>query len=330
MTCFNSIQDAQNQALQLLDIHRRMTDDEMTGLLSAVDFIREETHQRTDVWSRPVPDILVPDEIRESLQEGADLVISISGGKDSQALLKRLVRYHRTENLQGRLLAIHADLGRAEWDVTMETVRRQCEMYGVELVVVQREKGDLFDRMEDRLDKLQGTGKPFWPSAASRYCTSDLKRDVIDKYLRTLSDRVVCAMGLRREESTARAKKLPCQIRRKIQTQSRDALDWNPLLDWTEEDVWMEIGHTMEDLDRRRRLYDAGFESASLEGWMGHPAYVYGNERLSCVFCVLGSRNDLLNGARHHPEKLQYLIGLQERSGFTFRKDLDLTDLVIQ
>ena len=275
--------------------------------------------------------ISTPTDILTQLEAGADLAISISGGKDSHAMLSALTRAHAENAWTGRLFAIHSDLGRMEWTETSAFVAELCERYDIELVVVNRTKGDLVSRMQDRLEQLQGQDKPFWPSSAARYCTSDLKRDPIDKYLRTL-EHVVIAIGIRREESTARSKKPDCAPRLRITTQSRKAFDWHPLIDWTEEDVWNELGWTLEQVNGKRAEYllapaGAGEEDVAFIGWNCHPAYVYGNQRLSCALCILASKNDLENGARRHPELLETLVTMEEESGFSFKKDWSLTEL---
>jgi hypothetical protein len=52
-----------------------------------------------------------------------------------------------------------------------------------------------------------------------------------------------------------------------------------------------------------------------------------GNQRLSCAMCVLASRADIANGARHNPDLLAELVRMEEESGFSFRQDLRLGQL---
>lgn len=219
---------------------------------------------------------------------------------------------------------------------------------GIRLEVVQRAKGDMVQRWQERMEQLEGTGKPFWSSSANRYCTSDLKRDPINKHLRDYPF-IVSAEGLRAQESSARAKKSGCEVRSRITTKSlkraevdealtnwggeddgRLALTWRPILEWTEADVWEAIGSSQEDVERRRTLYRLGAEEEALEGFPGFYAYVYGNERMSCALCVLASKGDLLNGARHNPELFATLLDMEETSGATFRQDLSLADLAAE
>ncbi|PXX60672.1 hypothetical protein SAMN05660489_04402 [Pseudomonas sp. LAMO17WK12:I10] len=48
-----------------------------------------------------------------------------------------------------------------------------------------------------------------------------------------------------------------------------------------------------------------------------HYAYALGNDRLSCVFCLFGSKGDLRNGRRHRPELLGKYNAMEKRTGYT-------------
>lgn len=57
----------------------------------------------------------VPQAIDQALRQGAALAVSISGGKDSQAMLYALAaEWERRPEWTGDIFAVHADLGRAE------------------------------------------------------------------------------------------------------------------------------------------------------------------------------------------------------------------------
>lgn len=126
----------------------------------------------------------LPASIQVALHDGADLAISISGGKDSQAMLLALVDERDRQQWPGEVFAIHAHLGRMEWPQTLEHCKKMAAGAGVPLTVVSRPQGDLLQEMWDRFEKLRDTNKPHWPSAQNRYCTSDQKRNQIDKVLR--------------------------------------------------------------------------------------------------------------------------------------------------
>jgi len=59
------------------------------------------------------------------------------------------------------------------------------------------------------------------------------------------------------------------------------------------------------------------FSTISEAGQNPHYAYALGNERLSCVFCIMASRNDLKNGATHHPDLLEQYSALEGKTGYT-------------
>ncbi len=253
----------------------------------------------------------VPLEITTAMDEGAALAVSLSGGKDSQAMANALVAWAKLEGYWGRneIFAVHADLGRMEWsgeNATAPIVAAQAAALDLELHIVTRTDGrDLLERIKDRREKV-GPDLPFWPSAKTRYCTSDLKREPINKLLRQWTH-IISAEGIRKLESKARANK-PCWApRKRILSKARQAHTWHPILDWTEDDVWAALG--------------------GRDGDLVHPAYAMGNERLSCAMCVFGCDGDLVNGARNNPELFDSLLELERDSGWRFTMDRSLEEV---
>jgi 3'-phosphoadenosine 5'-phosphosulfate sulfotransferase (PAPS reductase)/FAD synthetase len=242
------------------------------------------------------------------LREGAALVLSVSGGKDSDAMCHYLLERRQAEGWPGDTVMVHADLGRAEWRSTTDYVRDLARRKNVPLHVVRWTHGDLIDRIWQRY--YADPSRPCWPSSKVRYCTSDLKRAPISRWIRTTypTGRVVCAVGLRAEESSARAKKAVVIVREDCTapTLNRLTLNWLPIHDWTESDVW---------------------ECIRQHGNVCHEAYKLGNHRLSCACCVLASVNDLFNGAAHNPDTYCELWRIEAVTGYSFRKDFWLSDL---
>jgi len=255
------------------------------------------------------PPIPTPTDALTLLRGGAHLVLSVSGGKDSDAMCHHLLDQRRAEGWGGRVMLVHADLGRAEWHTTPDYVRQLAQRTGVELHVVRYTHGDLIDRIWARWESLQQAGCP-WPSAQARYCTSEMKVAPISRFIRQTfpSGQVVCALGIRAQESRPRAHKCVFTPRTDCTapTKGRWVWNWLPLHHWTEAQVW---------------------ESIRQHGDVYHPAYALGNQRLSCALCVLGSLNDLLNGAIHHPDTYRELCRIEAVTGYSFRPTLWLADL---
>jgi 3'-phosphoadenosine 5'-phosphosulfate sulfotransferase (PAPS reductase)/FAD synthetase len=308
----------------------------------------------------------IPSAILQAMKLGAALAISVSGGKDSDALLRYLAKLHKEQRWSGEVFAITADLGRIEWPGTLEHIQAVCHELDMPLVVVRRSKGGMIERWDERRQTLiaqqvtnQKEGdKPFWSSSAARYCTKELKTAQVDQYLRQFGA-VVCAVGIRAEESSSRAKKPHFQVRNDIATKElktarglsaieheewaekaitqwvasafkgRLALTWNAVFDWPIEAVWQELGTSGTELERRRALYQTGQLAEALRGWPAHWAYVSGNSRLSCSLCVLASAMDIRNGAQHNLATWLELSMMERESGWSFQQGKWLSELAI-
>lgn len=280
------------------------------------------------------------DQILIAINKGAEIYCSISGGKDGQAMTKALFNNGiRPAGL------IHADLGRVEWPQSMEMCERQSAEFGIPLHVVTRRDGrGLMEHWRARMEKLAGSGKPFWSSSKNRYCTSDLKRDVIDTFFRSREcNLIISCEGIRAGESDARALKTPLTIRRRISSTFYDgmtveealanydpayrlALTWYPIFNWSVEEVWSMYGNSQAELEIYRKEYkESGIVNPA---WMFHVAYVFGNNRVSCMICILGTDNDIKNGAEHNPDLYQEMRSMEIESGFTVKAKKSLLEIV--
>ncbi|MCD9096173.1 phosphoadenosine phosphosulfate reductase family protein [Luteimonas fraxinea] len=243
--------------------------------------------------------------IEELIASGALFVASHSGGKDSQAMLIQLLERVPAE----QLLVIHASLGESEWEGALEHAQAQATAAGLPFLVAHAVKTFL-GMVEHRYAVRPGPNSSCWPSASNRQCTSDLKRGPIEREVRRYVKShgfttVVSCMGMRAAESPARAKRLVLQPNLRNTIRGRDWWEWLPIHEMTTAEVW-------------RTIADAGQSP--------HPAYLAGNQRLSCVFCILASPRDLANGARHRPELFDRYREIERRTGYTMhqsRKSLD-------
>ncbi len=279
------------------------------------------------------------DVIRLAVEKGAKIYPNVSGGKDGQAMTAALAQWgFAVEGL------VHADLGSIEWKESLPLCQKQADQLGVKLHKVTRADGiGMVQRWKNRMDQMAGTGKPFWSSSSSRYCTSDMKRDPINRFYNSTGHKLIISCeGIRAAESKERAKKCPLEIRDRVSStyykgmtpeqaimnfraDKKLVITWYPIFNYSQEDVWTTCGNSGEQLEQFRAEYKA--TRAVNSSWNFHPAYVYGNERVSCMMCVLGCAGDIANGAKFNPEVYQELVQMEKKSGFTFRKDYSLATL---
>ncbi len=276
------------------------------------------------------------------IRENFYFIASISGGKDSQAMLAWMS--YAEYNLHS---IIHCDLGKVEWPESLPHCHKIAKDYfNMPLIILKRKDGlGLLEYWQRRMNLLKGTGKPFWSSSKARYCTSDLKRMPSDTYFRTLpTDKIIVSCeGIRGDESPARAKKESLSIRKGITSTyyndmtveqaianfkpgKRLALSWYPIFSQNTEEVYNICGHDMEDLELARGWYRS--TGAVPNTWKMHPAYVYGNNRVSCRYCILGDRNDLETAKREDKDGLlDEMISMEKESGCTIKNKFSLTQL---
>jgi 3'-phosphoadenosine 5'-phosphosulfate sulfotransferase (PAPS reductase)/FAD synthetase len=242
-------------------------------------------------------------DIQKLIERGAIFYCSHSGGKDSQAMYAHLTGFVPAD----QLVVVHADLGDVEWAGTQEHIHNTVEDRHP-LAIVRAIWADGSDKTLLGMVERRG----MWPSSAHRQCTSDLKRGPIYKFIRRdLKARgatlAVNCMGLRAEESTARSKLSQWKENKLLSKAGREIYDWLPLLKWTTAEV---------------------FDRISRAGQQPHWAYATGNERLSCMFCIMGSKNDLHNAAVQNPELAKKYLELEDKIGHTFFHKSSLKDLI--
>jgi len=183
----------------------------------------------------------------------------------------------------------------------------QARHYGLEFVAVARPQGDLLDHIAER---------GMFPSPTVRWCTSDHKRTPVTTLFTRLAAhtrgqgipvcRILNCLGMRAEESPARAKRPPFAPNALVSNGRRWVDDWLPLHSWTVAQVW-------------QRIHASGVRH--------HPAYDLGMPRLSCCFCIFSPRSALLLAGKHNPDLLAEYVAVEKQIGHKFRKELPLTDI---
>lgn len=255
------------------------------------------------------------------LETGVPVALCVSGDKDSSAVAIRISEYLGSIGHCGPRILVHSDLGRIEWQQSLPVCERLAKYLGLDLVVVRRWTGDLLDRLWQR---WHGNIRRYaeltcvelilsWPTAAMRFCTSELKTAVICRELvrRYSNSSIVSVSGIRREESSKRAKAAAVEPQPKLcstRIQTR-GVDWRPILDWNKRQV---------------------FEYLSRKGFDLHEAYTrYGSSRVSCTFCILSSQADLLaaSGCEANVAVYRELVRPETCSTFAFQRTRWLSDV---
>lgn len=245
----------------------------------------------------PIPDLRTYDAI----------IVSSSAGKDSQAALDYVMELAARAGVVSRVIVVHSDLGRVEWEGTSELAQKQAEHYGVRFVKVQRPGEDLLQHVERR---------GMWPSHRARFCTSEHKTSQIRKVFTAVTKqlrgnmrrrvRILDVQGIRAQESGPRSAREPFCFSEDASNSFREVHRWYPIFHWTHEQVWNRI-----------RASGAPY----------HYAYDLGMPRLSCCFCIYAGRDVLLVAGKHNPELLREYARVEQKTGHRFKQDLSISEI---
>ncbi|MEW2401984.1 phosphoadenosine phosphosulfate reductase family protein [Streptomyces sp. NPDC046862] len=240
------------------------------------------------------------------------VIVGDSGGKDSGVLVHEVCTQADQAGQLHKVRVLHCDLGRTpkghliEWPGALEVARSHADLYGVPFVVRRsRRWPSLWDRIMDHGN---------WPGFFARFCTSDLKtavgRDYADEVAAELRlgrpIRAGYAMGMRAEESRARARKPVIEQHRMTAKTLRDVTTWLPVHHLKTDEVW---------------------KAHREHGIPWHPAYEHVG-RLSCRACPLAKRADLIASARINPEIFAEWADAEKRLVKPFKKNLTLKQII--
>lgn len=243
------------------------------------------------------------------LQDYDRIIVSSSGGKDSQTALAHVVDLALEHQILDRVSVLHCDLGHVEWPGSRELAEVQAMHHGLSCEVVRHPKS--------LLQLVAKRGK--WPDSKNRFCTSYLKRDQAQKvYTRAGKEvrkagpldkipRILSVMGMRAQESPARSKLKPFVEKAPRVSNTVKQVDiWLPIHHLSLDDVWADIGR---------------------RGVPHHYAYDLGMPRLSCVFCIFSPREALMLAGKHNRPLLDECVELEQRIDHTFRSKLSLLEI---
>lgn len=218
-------------------------------------------------------------------------IVSFSGGKDSTAMLLRMIELDMPINE-----ILFCDTG-VEFPQMYEHIDKVEQYIGRKITRLKSEHDFLYF-MFDYVPKYHRSKKEnlhdkglSWPSSHIRWCTSRLKANVIDKYLKKLSDKyeLVQYVGIAADEP------------KRIKDLNYPLVDWG----WTEADCLA-------------YCKDKGFD------WGG----LYDNfRRVSCWCCPLQTIDSLRTLRKIKPDLWATLLDWQHKTWRKFRTDYSVDEL---
>lgn len=215
--------------------------------------------------------VILPEEF-----EGLDVVVSLSGGKDSTALVLAL----REAEIPAQY--VFADTG---WEApeTYQYLDTLRERLGLPIHKVGH-PGGMVARVRARAN---------FPSRLLRWCTEELKVQPLrawhDAYTAATGRETVNAVGLRAEESDARSRMAEVEDE-PVGHRSWGGWVWRPLLRWSVEDVLR--------IHQRHAI-------------PVNPLYVQGHPRVGCYPCIYATKEQIRLLAKHSPERIEQIAALE-------------------
>ena len=242
------------------------------------------------------------------------IIASLSGGKDSTAMLLHLVEHYGPETL----IAHHQVLPE-DWPETLPYVQELCRRLHVWLVVQQMiyepvGDGTAVRRLEVRniytpsdIVRWGNPGKITgitdlamrrnWPPSPSRrFCTSYFKVRLLNWWIirqqrsMALGPEVIVALGERWAESPRRAKKVELWPRAKCQRKSYRVWNWEPVISWSRRQVF----HKLRDWGIEPH---PAYRAQGMADWQMYDQDAEGGPRTSCRLCIYCTHSDACHQA---------------------------------
>lgn len=247
------------------------------------------------------PDFDVKQELRFvgeilDLRQFDKIFVSVSGGKDSHAMLFLIRNIAEKQGALDKLVAMYADTG-MEWYNAESHVRKICTAARIPLKVVYPIR-TMLQQIQWQIDNHGDTVG--FPSPQCRYCTQRQKICPMDTLMRKYTGTLLKVTGERWEESKTRSTYAEFIRVERITTKDRKVYGWRPMLSFSTEDVFSMIR-------------DSGVER--------HICYDLGCGRLGCAGCIFSRGQDLKTEMRENPHIFEALDKLEMDSGFTMSMD---------
>lgn len=217
------------------------------------------------------------------------VIASVSGGKDSTAMCLHL------QELGIPYQAVHMDTGWEHAD-TDHYVKEVLPKYIGPITTIaanfeaKPQVADLIDRFESMIGRRSDMirlvlNRGYMPSRLARFCTHELKMDVMKRYLSELDDEPVSATGVRASESAKRSKYPEWEWWDKA-----DCEQWRPLIKWSDQDV--------VDIHKRH-------------GVPPNPLYLRGATRVGCWPCIYAKKSEIRNIADTDSKRIDLMEQLE-------------------
>lgn len=226
-------------------------------------------------------------------------IVSLSGGKDSTAMLLRMVE----EGMRIDLIifcdtgleypAMYRHLEKLEKDIGRPIIRI-CADHTFEHLLLNHEV-----RVKINKDVTERNHRGYsWPGPVNRWCTKELKEIPREKFLAPLREKydIIEYVGLAADEGYRLARKNNMREGQR-----------HPLVDWG-----------MTEADCLKYCYDRGYD------WEGLYNYF---ERVSCWCCPLQPLSQLRILYRHFPELWATLKAWDEKSWRKYKPEYSIAEL---
>lgn len=234
------------------------------------------------------------------------IVVSFSGGKDSTAMILRLMELG--EQIDEVLFCDTYKEFPAMYD-HVEKIRSVVEESGIRFTKLKNEKSYDYLLLEHQpkrrnkhiIEKYNDPKGYSWPGIRSRWCTNHMKIKVINQYLRELNKQyyVIHLIGFTCDEAH-RVKRATNQKK----NHRYPLVEWK----WTQEDAL-------------RYCYLKGYN------WNGLYQIFH---RVSCWCCPLQSLEELRNLRKHFPELWKQILEMDAKTWRTFRADFSAQELELR
>lgn len=229
-------------------------------------------------------------DIHRLIADGHEVIASVSGGKDSTATFLHL-----------------REQGIAATPVFMDTGWEHADTYAylrgpltdaIGPITWLRAEVDLPPDREAMAQEIEGMlghysamvrlclRKTGFPARKMRWCTDELKRGAMAAWLATQASDSVSAVGIRAEESEARAKMPEWEWSDKL-----DMWTWRPIIRWTLDDV---------------------IAIHARHGLAPNPLYLRNASRVGCWPCIFSSKSEIRAVADHDPVRVDVIRRLEE------------------